>query len=97
MNRISHKLNGVVWLYQGNSPWHFITISKKNVVEIKKEVTFLRGFKSIKVEVKIGKTKWQTSIFPEKKGVYLLPIKKEVRVLENIKTGDKVNFTLWVI
>lgn len=94
---IKHKLEGKVWLYQGKSPWHFVTISKNNVVEIKKEVMFLRGFNSIKVEVKIGKTQWQTSIFPDKKGIYLLPIKKGVRIMEKIKVGDKINFTLCVI
>lgn len=94
---IKHKLVGKVWTYQGPSPWYFVTISNKNVDEIKKEVIFLRGFKSIKVEIKLGDSKWQTSIFPHKKGSYILPIKKAIRISEKIDVGSKINYILKVI
>lgn len=97
MNRISYKLTGQVWIYQGYTPWHFVTIKKQKVDEIKKDVLFYGGFKSIKVKVKIGKTQWQTSIFPNKNGSYILPIKKSVRQLESIKDGNKIKFTLSVM
>lgn len=87
-----------VWLWQGESPWHFITIEKKDADEIKKEYIWpRRGFGSIPVNVTLGKTKWKTSIFPEKGGTYLLPLKKEVREKENIKIGEIIKFVLEVI
>jgi len=44
-----------------------------------------RGFGSIKVSARIGKTQWESSIFPDKSsGSYLLPIKKSVRESENL-------------
>lgn len=50
-----------------------------------------RGWSSYPVEVQIGKTKWYTSIFYDKKaGTYLLPIKATVRKKENIYVGDKI-------
>ena len=97
MNSISHKLKGTVWIYQGPSPWYFVTISNSNVENIKKEVIFLRGFKSIRVEIKLGGSRWQTSIFPHKKGAYVLPIKKSIRLSEKIDAGSKINFILKVI
>lgn len=45
----------------------------------------------------VGKTSWKTSIFPENKGTYLLPLKKEVRVKENLKVGDAIVVSIEVI
>mgnify|MGYP001577208283 CR=1 FL=1 len=98
MRGISYSISAKVWLYQGDSPWHFITIKKPDADEIKKEFIWpRRGFGSIPVQVKIGKTIWKTSIFPDKKGVYLLPLKKEVRVRERINEGDAIKVSIEVI
>lgn len=98
MKSAAYSVRARVWLYQGNSPWHFITIKKSDADEIKKEYIWpRRGFGAIPVAVKIGKTTWKTSIFPDKDGTYLLPLKKEVRVKENIKTGDAINVSIEVI
>lgn len=79
-----------VWIYPGMAGWHFVyvqdTISKK----IKKDVPSKRGFGSIPVTLKLGKTEWTTSIFPTKEGPYLLPLKASVRKKEGIEAGDKV-------
>lgn len=87
-----------VWLYEGDSPWHFVTIDKKTSGDIKKEYPFpRRGFGSIPVNITIGKTTWRTSIFPERAGTYVLPLKKEVRNKENIAAGDQVKITFEII
>ena len=53
------------------------------------------GFSSIRVTVTLGKSKWKTSIFPDKhSGAYVLPLKKQIRRAENIDAGDTVSFTL---
>lgn len=98
MKSISYSIRARVWIYPGENPWHFATIKKGDADEIKMhDIGPRRGFGSIPVEVTIGKTSWTTSIFPEKKGTYLLPLKKEVRRSENIKAGDTVRITLEVI
>lgn len=75
-----------VWEWEGKGAWHFVTIDKKTSKQIKDEYTFpRRGFGSIPVNVGVGKICWKTSIFPEKEGTYLLPIKKSVREEESIK------------
>jgi hypothetical protein len=49
----------------------------------------------IPVHVRIGKTEWQTSLFP-KDGLYLVPIKASVRAAENLEEGDGVTIQLEV-
>lgn len=91
-------ISAKVWLYKGEGPWHFITIEKDNADEIQKSYHWpRRGFGSIPVNVTLGSTKWKTSIFPDKDGTYLLPLKKEVRVKEGIKEGDTIEVFLEVI
>ncbi|MBI4033908.1 DUF1905 domain-containing protein [Candidatus Saccharibacteria bacterium] len=79
-----------IWLYDGPGAWHFITLPKDISAEIKEIFgQGRRGWGAIRVSVAIGKTKWQTSIFPDKKsGVYLLPLKAEVRKQTSLTIGD---------
>ncbi len=93
-NRYDFK--GRVWLYPGMVAWHFVTLPKKESEEIKARYVMLtRGFGSLKVKVMIGKTSWDTSIFPDKKeGTYLLPIKASVRKKEKIQAGETIGFTV---
>jgi len=87
-----------VWEWEGKGSWHFATIDKKTSKQIKDEYTFpRRGFGSIRVKVRIGASIWKTSIFPEKEGTYLLPIKKSIRMEQNIKKGDTIKFELEII
>lgn len=37
-----------------------------------------RGFGSVKVEVRVGASRWSTSVFPQKQGGWFLPVKKAV-------------------
>jgi hypothetical protein len=49
----------------------------------------------IPADVRIGKTKWRTSLFP-KDGRYIVPIKASVRKSENLEEGDEVTVQLIV-
>ena len=85
-----------VWLHPGHAGWHFITVPKKESAQIR-EVSqgIKRGWGSVRVEVKLGKTTWNTSIFPDTKfGTYLLPLKASVRATEEIGEDDVVSITL---
>lgn len=45
----------------------------------------------MRVSVSIGGSRWTTSLFPDsKRGTYVLPIKKAVRVAEGVGEGDLV-------
>ena len=90
------KLSSQVFLYPGMAGWHFISIPKKESELIKKVFGMKsKGWGSIPVEVTLGKIRWMTSIFPDKKsGTYLLPIKAMVRKEEGIMHGDIITFTI---
>jgi hypothetical protein len=49
-----------------------------------------RGFGSVKVTARIGGSRWQTSLFPQKTGGWFLPVKKRVRLAEGLDFGDAV-------
>jgi hypothetical protein len=81
-----------VWLYPGPGGWHFANLSAKHSFEIRERFADeRRGFGSLPVTVRIGKTAWRTSIFPDKKAqTYLFAIKAAVRQSEHIVAGDTV-------
>lgn len=94
----TYKLRSKVVLYPGMGAWHFLYVDTKQsgIIRAKHHVK-KAGFGSIRVAVTIGKSKWQTSIFPDKQsGCYLLPIKKQIRLVEDIAAGDMVSFTITI-
>lgn len=94
--KTTYKLRSEVVLYPGMGGWHFIYVPKKESEVIKEAFAAKRrGWGSLPVEVKLGKTIWMTSIFPDKKsGTYLLPLKAEVRKKEGIMHADIVTFSI---
>jgi hypothetical protein len=42
------------------------------------------------VSVTLGNSLWDTSIFPSKEGVYLLPLKSKIRIIEGVREHDTV-------
>ncbi|MBI5457330.1 DUF1905 domain-containing protein [Candidatus Kaiserbacteria bacterium] len=93
----TYKLRSEVVLWPGaQGAWRFAYVDKKHSEEIRKKYTGpRRGFGAVRVKVRIGKTTWETSIFPDKRsGTYILPLKAKVRRAEGIQAGDTVTFTL---
>lgn len=91
----SFKIITKIWLYDGHAAWHFATIDAPTSKAIKALQTGpRRGWGSVKVTAKIGKTSWTTSIFPDKNETYLLPIKASVRKAEKLSTEDKIKIEL---
>lgn len=86
-----------VWLYPGKAGWHFVTLPKKLSAQIKSMTKGARrGWGSVRVTATIGKTTWQTSIFPDskkdvQKDVYVLPLKADVRKKEKANANDTIS------
>ena len=55
------------------------------------------GFGAVRVTVTVGKTSWQTSIFPAAADRYVLPVKKAVRTAEDLKLGDPFTVRLELV
>lgn len=97
---MKYKLKSEVWLYPGQQgAWHFASVDRKHTRLLRKKYANLhRGWSSLPVGVNIGKTKWRTSIFYDKRSeTYLLPLKASVRKKEDITYGDKINFVIEVM
>jgi len=91
-------IEGRLWLWssEGGS-WHFVTIPAEEAVEIRLESAASgprRGFGSVRVRAIINGVAWTTSIFPQKSGGYLLPVKASVRRDAEIATDDIVTVKL---
>ena len=85
-----------LWLWSGaGSSWHFITIPEEQSDEIR-AAAFAgpRGFGSVRVQASIGRIAWHTSVFPQKSGGYLLPVKAEVRRRAEVAAGDTITVQL---
>ena len=95
MKRYAAKAKVVVWPGEQGA-WYFAHVDKKLSDEIReKHSKVKRGFGAVRVRVTLDKTKWETSIFPEKRsGTYILPLKAAVRRAEGIDEGDTITFTL---
>ena len=84
------EFNSKIIFWKGPAPWFFVTVPAKQSRDLKVIsglVTY--GWGVIPVHVRVGKTEFQTSLFP-KDGRYLVPIKASVRKAEKLEKGDKV-------
>ena len=91
-----YEFRGELWIHTGEAAWHFITLPL-DVAEDIGELTegARRGFGSVRVAVTIGGTRWSTSVFPDASSKsFVLPVKKQVRVAENLEDGSPVDVTL---
>ncbi|MCL7453337.1 MAG: DUF1905 domain-containing protein [Anaerolineae bacterium] len=88
------EFDGRIWYWKGPAPWFFVTMPAEDSGFLKAmagHVTY--GWGVIPVQVRVGKTAWQTSLFP-KDGRYLVPIKASVRQAEHLEEGDNVTIQL---
>lgn len=99
MKKRSYKFKSEVWVYPGQAAWRFASVDRKLSKKIKTDFgSVSKGWGSLPVSAKIGKTTWKTSIFPDKKsGEYLLPVKASVRKSEGIFDRDIVNLGIDIL
>lgn len=83
-------INAKVWRWPGDGGWHFVTLEKKLSESIRKVYT--KGF--VKIEAKVGKSIWKTSLFPHKESGYLLCISKKIRKAEGVMEGDEIKISI---
>ncbi|MCF2514194.1 DUF1905 domain-containing protein [Sphingomonas sp. G124] len=92
-------VTGPLWLWSGSqASWHFVTVPEDQAGELRAHSLMSRGgFGSVRVEVTIGEVRWQTSVFPQKSGGYILPVKAAVRRQAGIAAGDDVTVELEIL
>jgi len=101
MDTVAQKATLWRWTGPGNGSWHFLTFTGE-AAECLSATRLMRrlesgratGFGSIRVQATIGATVWQTSVFPDKDGGWILPVKAAVREAEGICADDCVDCRL---
>jgi hypothetical protein len=89
-----YEFEGEIIYWRGPSPFLFVPMpadQSDDLKAISNEVTY--GWGVIPVTARLGKTEWQTSLFP-KDGRYLVPIKVVVQRAEQVGEGDIVSLVL---
>jgi len=86
-DRMNLEFSGEMWFWKGPAPWHFITVPEMECGELEATSAFVSyGWGMIPVNVRIGGSAWETSLFP-KNGGYVVPIKDAVRAAEGLALG----------
>ena len=94
--RMNLEFSGAVWFWRGPAPYHFVTVPEDESSEVQATAALVTyGWGMVPVEVRIGETRWTTSLWP-KNGGYVVPLKDEVRAAEGIDVGDTVTVRLGI-
>lgn len=97
--KYTYDFEAKVWLYPGDVAWHFVSVPTdiaQHIHELPRPTR--RGFGAIRVEVTLGDSIWQTSIFPDTRSKsYLLPIKSSIRKHEGVYAGDVARISLCIL
>ncbi len=90
------EFTGEIIYWRGPSPFLFVAVPEEPSRDLKVISTRVSyGWGVIPVHVRIGKTEWETSLFP-KEGRYLVPIRMSVQKAEDLDVGDEVVIRLTV-
>lgn len=96
---VTYSFTAEVWEWTARTSWFFVNLPEDHADEIEERVgRGAAGFGSVRVDVTVGSTNWQTSIFPStENATYVLPLKKAVRVAEGLEPGTNATVVLRVI
>jgi hypothetical protein len=93
---LEYEFAATVWEWRGPSPYHFVTVPGECADLVRDVVSVVTyGWGMVPVEVRIGQSRWRTSLFP-KDGGYVLPLRDSVRKKEQIALDDVVHVHLVV-
>lgn len=93
---MSLKFRGAIWHWRGPAPYYFVTIPERQCADLRAIASLVSyGWGVIPVTGQIGRTRFQTSLFP-KDGRYLVPLKDSVRKAESLAEGDTITLRLEV-
>lgn len=90
------EFQGEIWYWRGPAPWYFITVPEavsQYLRDVSPAVSY--GWGMIPVRAIIGRTSWETSLFP-KDGLYVVPLKAIVREAEGLDEGEIASVRLTV-
>jgi hypothetical protein len=91
---VRFRFDGELILWRGPSPYHFVRVPAAEAAQIREVAPLVTyGWGVIPVRATIGRTSFETSLFP-RDGGYLLPVRDRVRLAERLALGDAVDVEL---
>ena len=93
---MEHTFTAPLWLWDArrHDTWTFVTVPPGISADLADEAAERGprgGFGSVRVTTRIGRSTWQTSVFPDSaSGCFVLPVKRAVRRAEQVEAGDEV-------
>lgn len=88
------EFSAALWEWRGPAPFFWLSVPEGVCEAIRAEAAEASyGWGAIPVQVRIGATRWETSLLP-KDGGYALPLKAMVRTRERIGEGDTVTVAM---
>jgi len=91
---VRFRFDGELIYWRGPSPYHFITIPLAEAGAIRSVARLVTyGWGVIPVRATIGRSTFDTSLFP-RHGGYVLPVRDRVRLAEGLALGDEVEVEL---
>lgn len=88
------SFTGEVFCWRGPAPYFFVAVPddlSAQIEAVSAMVTY--GWGVIPVQVAVGGTTWSTALFP-KDGLYLVPLRANVRRAEQLEEGDSTTIEL---
>ena len=94
--RVQIEFEGEIFRWQAREQeWIFVALPPELSDQIREIPRPRRGFGSVRVEARIGLSRWRTSIFPDAaQGTYVLPLKRSVREAQGIGVEGVVG--VWI-
>ena len=90
------EFSAEIWFWKGPSPFHFVTVPEDLCDALDATAGMVSyGWGMIPVQVRIGATVWETSLWP-KDGRYIVPLKVAVRRAEKLELGATTTIRLSV-
>ena len=88
----SYSFTAELFEWSARPNWFFVALPEDATDDIDAEFGGrAAGWGSIKVEVTVGSSTWDTSIFPDEgRGAFVLPVKASVRRAEGLEDGGPV-------
>jgi len=93
---LDFEFAGELWYWRGPAPYHFITVPEEACAGLRAVSAVVSyGWGMIPVKVRIGRSTFETSLFP-KGGGYVVPVKVSVRHAEGLADGDNPTVNLGI-
>lgn len=91
---LEFEVSGTIWYWRGPAPHHFVTVPPDAAAQLHAVSPLVSyGWGMIPVRVTLGRSTFETSLFP-RDGGYVVPPKTAVRDAERLAPGDTVTMQL---